>query len=113
MKFELFSELYNEALQYSDPDMYVAERGWQEWMDSYSQDDDASAVANILFTIYDLSKMDIKQLRASVGLTFKGFSTLYSIPSRTVQDWEYDKNRTPEYVLKFVSYTIFLDRISK
>lgn len=111
MKFELFSELYNEALQYSDPDMYVSERGWQEWMDEYSQDNDVSVVADILHNIYDLSRMDIKQMRASLGLTFKAFSELYSIPSRTVQDWEYGKNKTPDYVRKFVAYTILLRRL--
>ncbi len=111
MKFELFSELYNEALQYSDPDMYVSERGWQEWMDEYSQDNDVSVVADILHNIYDLSRMDIKQMRASLGLTFRAFSELYSIPSRTVQDWEYGKNKAPEYVRKFVSYTILLRKL--
>ena len=111
MKFELFSELYNEALQYSDPDMYVSERGWQEWMDEYSCDGDVSVVADILHSIYDLSRMDIKQMRSSLGLTFKAFSSVYSIPSRTVQDWEYCKNKTPDYVRKFVAYTILLRRL--
>lgn len=111
MKFEIFSKLYAEALMYKDVDMYIAERGWQDWMDEYTDSDDAapdaSAVCNVLNMIYDLAHMDIKQMRTYLRLTFKGFSERYSIPSRTVQDWEYGKNKTPKYMLELIAYTIF------
>ena len=108
MKFELFSRLYDQALQYDDCDMYIAERGWQEWMDAYSNGSDVSALSNILSSIFDVSRMNIKEMRSSLGLTFKAFSELYSVPSRTVQDWEYKKSKTPEYARKLIAYTIFL-----
>ena len=111
MEFKIFSKLYDEAKNYGDIDMYVAERGWQEWMDKYSQDSDVSVIADILHSIFELSKMDIKQLRTSLGLTFNAFSSIYSVPSRTVQDWEYGKNKTPEYMKKLVAYTIFIGRL--
>ena len=60
MKFELFSRLYDEAMQYKDADMFVAERGWQDWMDEYASRSDANAVSDILFAIHDLAHMDIK-----------------------------------------------------
>lgn len=111
MKFEIFSGLYNQALQYSDCDMYVAERGWQEWMDSYSDGNDVSIISTILSNIFDLAHMDIKEMRSTLGLTFKGFFELYSIPIRTAQDWEYGKNKTPAYVKKLIVYTILLRRL--
>ena len=111
MKFELFSELYDQATQYDDCDKYIAERGWQDWMDLYSDGDDVSTVSDILFNIFDLTHMDIKKMRATLGLTFRAFSELYSIPSRTVQDWEYGKNKTPEYVRKLIAYTMLMRRI--
>ena len=114
MKFELFSKLFEEAKEYSNADMYVAERGWQDWMDEYSNGSDATVISDILFCIYDiynLSKMGIKELRSYEKLTFKAFSSKYSIPLRTVQDWEYGNNKTPEYIIKLISYTILQDKL--
>lgn len=113
MDFELFSELYNQALQYEDCDMYITERGWQDWMNSYSDGNDVTVIFIILSSIFDIAHMDIRKMRAALGLTFKTFSELYSVPSRTVQDWEYGKNKTPEYVKKFVGYTILLRRLKE
>lgn len=110
MKFELFSKLYDESQEYTDVDMYIAERGWQDWMEDYENGSDATQIADILFGIYDLAHMGIKEMRASMKLTFKAFSALYSIPSRTIQDWEYGKSKTPEYLLKLIAYTIFTGR---
>ena len=33
MTFKLFRTLYGEALEATDLDHYIMERGWQEWMD--------------------------------------------------------------------------------
>ena len=110
MKFELFSRLYDEAIQYTDADMYVAERGWQDWMDEYASVSDVSAISDILFRIYDLAHMDIKELRNLASLSQVAFSSTYSVPRRTLQDWEYGANRTPAYMLKLISYTLFEKR---
>ena len=110
MKFELFSRLYDEAVQYEDTDMYVAERGWQDWMDEYASGTDAKAVSDILFVIHDLAHMDIKELRNLASLSQVAFSSTYSVPRRTLQDWEYGANRTPAYMLKLISYTLFEKR---
>lgn len=114
MKFEIFSKLFNEAHQYKDIDMYVAERGWEDWMDDYADIDDdapdASDIYDVLTEIYSLAHMNIKQMRSHLNLTFNEFSYRYSVASRTVQDWEYGKSKTPEYILKLVAYTIFMER---
>ena len=110
MKFELFSRLYDEAIQYTDADMYVAERGWQDWMDEYASGPDTKAVSDILFVIHDLAHMDIKGLRNLASLSQVAFSSTYSVPRRTLQDWEYGANRTPAYLLKLVSYTLYTER---
>ena len=110
MKFELFSRLYDEAMQYEDTDMYVAERGWQDWMEEYTSGSDISAVSDILFRIYDLAHMEMKELRNLAGLSQMSFSRIYGIPRRTIQDWEYGANRTPAYLLKLVSYTLYTER---
>lgn len=113
MKFELFSELYDQALWYDDCDMYIAERGWQEWMDTYVDGNNISILTTILTRIYEIAHMDIKKMRDELGMTFKSFSEVYSISSRTIQDWEYGKNKTPEYARKLIGYTILMGEISK
>ena len=113
MKFALFAKLYDEAREYSDLDMYIAERGWQEWMDEYSSPDsnDASEITSILTRIYELAHMDLGQLRSEINLSASAFSKLYGIPTRTVQSWEYKERRTPDYALRFISYAIFMDKL--
>ena len=39
MDFILFNRLYCEAKEYENLEMFIAERGWQEWMDNYKIDD--------------------------------------------------------------------------
>lgn len=113
MKFKLFSKLFDEVKEYSDVDMYIAERGWQEWMDDYSSPDssDASEIASILARIYELAHMDLGQLRSETRLSATAFSKLYGIPTRTMQSWEYKERRTPDYALRFISYAIFMDEL--
>ena len=48
--------------------------------------------------------MNCKELRTLTGLSQKKFGDLYSIPLRTIQNWEQGTNEAPEYVLP-VSYT--------
>ena len=111
MKFTLFAKLYGEALDYTSQEMYITERGWQEWMDTYmdNDDSDASKVTSILERIYSLAHMDIGQLRSEAKLSANAFSRLFGIPTRTVQSWEYKERRTPEYALLLISYAIFME----
>lgn len=114
MKYELFSRLYNEAMDYDDIDIYIAERGWQDWMDQYcpadsddwDDSDEPHLLVKILNRIYELANMSFKQMRAETGMSFKRFSEIYGIPSRTVQDWEYEQRKIPAYTKKMLAYTM-------
>ena len=46
----------------------------------------------------------IRELRKAAGLTQKAFCELFGVPFRTLQDWEYGKNKEPEYFVKLVKY---------
>ena len=108
MKFSLFYRLYGEAMEYKNPEMYIAERGWQDWMEKYICND-ASKIASILERIYSLAHMDIGQLRSETKLSASSFSGMFGIPIRTAQSWEYKERRTPEYALLLISYAIFME----
>lgn len=101
MKFELFSKLYAEALEYSDIDMYIAERGWQEWMNDFENP------GNVLTSTYTLAHGSIKEIRESNGFSRVAFSKSYNIPIRSLENWESGARKAPEYVKTLIAYTFF------
>lgn len=116
MQYNLFSRLYKEASQYNDIDVYVAERGWQEWMEEYSTEDkneniETDNIVKILYKVYELYNSSIREMRESIGLSRDRFSSIYNIPGRTLQDWEYSKNKMPEYTKCLIAYTIFQEEL--
>lgn len=36
MLYEVFVRIYKEGKEYDNEEMYIAERGWQDWMDRYA-----------------------------------------------------------------------------
>jgi len=100
MKFELFKQLYTEALEYDELDMYIAERGWQEWMDEYNPID-------VLPKIYKLANSTLAENRERVGLNKKGLSNLMAIPYRSIQNWELGERTMPTYLKLLIDYALF------
>lgn len=50
--------------------------------------------------------MTVKELRTKTGMTQKAFAEYFGIPKRTVEDWEYEKRKCPEYLLKLMIYKL-------
>lgn len=105
MKYELFLSLYSEALGYADVDMYVAERGWQEWMDGYPEE----KLGSILQEIYFLANADLKNVREKYGYSRAEFSRLFNIPLRSLENWDAGSRKMPEYVKALICYALFED----
>lgn len=107
MKFEWFSRLYCEArYDYSDEEMFIAERGWQDWMEDFPEE----KLGEILSTIWDFSKCSINELREKLGINKKKFAAIYNIPYATMVKWDVDgdNNRNPpEYLEMLVAYTVY------
>lgn len=106
MKFELFKQLYSEALEDKNLELYVSERGWQEWMDDYSQE----KIKDILNTIHTLANNNLKNTRR---VSRAEFSRRYHIPIRTLEDWENEKRTPPIYVKMLIDYVQFLNCFDK
>jgi putative transcriptional regulator len=51
--------------------------------------------------------MTIKEMRSRMGYTQQAFGDLLNIPKRTIENWEYGKNKCPEYVRKLIQYYLF------
>ena len=65
LSYELFRRMFAEAEDYTDLELFIGERGWQEWMQPFfnENDRDMNKVVLILEEIYKLSKMTIKEMR--------------------------------------------------
>lgn len=115
MNYTTFSKLYHEALEYSNLELYIAERGWQDWMDAYLTDNnDASQVSDILTRIYIMAHQPIKEMRIGAGFkTRAGFARDYSIPLRTLEDWESGAANVTQYVKALIAYTFFVSEEMK
>lgn len=104
MNYKTFATLYSEAAEYNDIDMYICERGWQDWMDSYN---DPSQIATDLNKIFDMAKTSLGDIRKNFNLSRAKFCRIYHIPIRTVEDWE-RMDRIPDYVKCMICYTLFM-----
>lgn len=106
MKYELFVTLYKEALEYDSEEFYIAERGWQEWMDQF---DDVDKVSYILKRIFFFASHDLREVREERKLSRAKFSRSYAIPLRSVEDWEYGNAKMSNYDKMLVYYTFLMD----
>lgn len=103
--YELFTRLYDEALSYKEVDFFIAERGWQEWMNSFEE---VETITKILKAIYKYSRCPIKDIRNELNISRASFSRKYGIPLRTIEDWDAGKSKIPEYTEKLIKYTLFI-----
>lgn len=99
INFETFARLYAEAKQYEDEEMYVMERGWQDWMNNLAVDE----ITNVLKEIYDISNRGIDAVLSRYR-SLKQVSELYSIPYSTVQKWHSGAIVPPEYTVMLITY---------
>ena len=51
--------------------------------------------------------LTIKEIRKQAGMTQQAFSEFLGIPKRTIEDWENERRKPPEYVVKLIEYRIF------
>lgn len=102
MKFELFKQLYSEALEDTTLELFITERGWQDWMDGYQPQE----VTEFLNKIYKLANNPLKNTRK---VSRAEFARQYAIPARTLQDWDLGNRTPPIYVKMLIDYAQFND----
>lgn len=55
--------------------------------------------------------MEFKELREHSGMNKTQFAEYFSIPYRTVQNWESSVNKCPEYLLELMRYKLERENI--
>lgn len=101
--YETFLSLYKEAKEYDDVDLYVAERGWQPWMDDIGGVDEA---VKLMYKIYDLRFANVKELRAELGYTLNKYAQLFNTSQRNVERWESGERNIAPAWLSLMVYAV-------
>lgn len=56
--------------------------------------------------------MTIKEIREKAGLSRAAFSRKYNIPVRTLEDWESEKRKCPEYLIELLDRAVTEDVVT-
>ena len=113
MTYTDFRGVWYSALEYTrdQRDLYIAERGWQTWMEEYG--DDTAAIICTLDNIYDMAHVGCKAIRGVTGMTQSAFSAAYGIPARSIENWESGSRAAPTYTLMMLGFAVLSDSIEK
>lgn len=105
IEFDMFIRLYSEAKSYNNLDMYIMERGWQEWMN----DLEPGTVAEVLKNIYSIAKDGFPELLNHYE-TLRKVSNRFGIPYSTLQRWKSGITDVPEYILLMMAYITIINQ---
>ena len=50
--------------------------------------------------------MTVKELRAKTGMTQKAFAEYFGMSKRAVEEWEGERRKCPDYLLKLMIYKL-------
>lgn len=105
MNYNIFATLFNEAREYNNFEMYLSERGWQDWMNDYADSDE---IVSVMEEIYALGKKStaeiVKDYKEMCGHSILGEC---EIPYRTLQNWSLGTREPAPYVICLIAYAIF------
>lgn len=57
--------------------------------------------------------MEFKELRKLSKMTQKAFAEYFNIPKRTIENWDGNINKCPEYLLELMQYKLKKENIIK
>ena len=89
--------------------MYIAVRGWQEFMNPF----EADVIVDILTSIHSISRNGFPSLLQIAGGNLTRFCKWYVVPYRTAQNWLSGKRKAPEYTIMLLGYAVLSDFVVK
>lgn len=66
----------------------------------------------VYYTV-EVRTLDIREMRAQLGITQSDFAARYKIPFRTVQNWETGQRKPPEYILSLLEDRVRGDLVNR
>lgn len=117
MTFSDFRRIWESATDYAPEqhDLYIAERGWQGWMDEFGEED-TSSIVRVLDAIYTMAHGGIAAIRRITAMNQLDFSAAYGIPRRSVENWERDSSESreaPTYTQMLLGYAVLTDQLAR
>ncbi len=109
INFDTYRALYAEAREYTNIDMYIMERGWQDWMDGM----DADQIADLLRDIHAISRGGFSAAVKIEGLKLTAFCKRYCLPYSTAQKWVGDIAAPAEYMVLHLGYSVISNKFKK
>lgn len=109
LPYEQFVRLYTDVLEIADYDMYICERGWQNWMNDF----DLDTIVKTLDLVRDISLRNFQELRKETGLSQARMAHAFGIKTRTIENWESGSRTPPEHDKLLISYVIFLEIMNR
>lgn len=107
-----FLKMYEEARAYEDVGLFIAERGWEDWMDELGEDG-AGEISSILQTIFEVSRMNFLGMASALGTTRSNLAAAYGIPVRTTENWDREESGTLGYIKPLLAYTVAGELLSR
>lgn len=100
MNDKLFRKLWEDALDQSNLELYIAEYGYPEWFNEIVgreegdlSEDELGEVVNTLTTIHRVAHMSIRDIISTAGMSQQAFSDRFCVPLRTVENWATGKRK--------------------
>lgn len=59
------------------------------------------------------NRIDLIRLRERMDMNRRQFADYFSIPYRTLQEWELGGRRVPEYLLRLMEYKVRMEGMGK
>lgn len=120
MTFADFRRIWESANKYAPEqhDLYIAERGWQGWMDEFGEEG-TSSIIHVLDAIFIMAHGGVAAIRSVTGMSQISFSAAYGIPRRSVENWECDSSETreareaPSYTQMLLGYAVLTDQLAR
>lgn len=106
VSFETFKILYSDAKEYQTEEMYILERGYQDWMDDIGDFDD---IASLLRDVYDMSNGGFPALTKHFK-SIAEMSAFFNVPYSTAQKWNHGIAKLPDYTLELMTYIVLNKR---
>ena len=108
MLYTTFIRLCDEAVKHNEPEEFIMNLGWQEWMNKAVNTDE---ITKDLSLIFELAGLDFPGLRKRLNVSMAKMSAMYHISLRTIENWEAKSSNfrnTKPYIMDFIRFTIFV-----
>lgn len=103
-----FHTIFVDALRVADRIAFISEWSLSSIWNDDSADDIPSERLIQLGRIWDAAHLSIRDIRAETGLSQVKFGEAFSIPRRSIENWESETSEVPPYTRLLLAHAVGL-----